>query len=131
MLHPTPTEQDQRNQVISTLISYTQKNQLIGLPRYKEGESVSAHYALQTIALQQNPFGGSIGDYLYQFEGEEDLLHLMITRRDESLIEVNEAREVASFLLKGMPWALIWLRPGEYSQHFYFGHDDLVNNIYN
>jgi len=32
-------------------------------------------------------------------------------------------------VLKGVPPALIWLKPGEMSVHFYVGHDDLIGAL--
>ena len=87
------------------------------------------HFALINIGLEPNDFSGSLGDFRYQFEGEEDLLHLIVTRSNQSTLTTEEARVVADFVLIGMPSALVWLRPGEYSQHFYFGHDELLKNI--
>ena len=74
----------------------------------------------------ENPFGGQFGDYRYQFEGEEDLLHLLVVRIDGAPISAEEARIVAGALFEGVASALIWLKPGHYSQHFYVGHDDLL-----
>lgn len=89
----------------------------------------SDQYALLSIGLEPNNFSGSLDVFRYQFEGEEDLLHLIVTRYDQRPFPAEEAQTVASFVLRGMPTALIWLRPGEFSHHFYFGHDDLVGNL--
>jgi hypothetical protein len=79
--------------------------------------------------VEPNPYSGTCGPFRYQFEGEEDLLHLIVTRHDGEPISPREGQEVASFVLEGLPTAMIWLRPGEYSQHFYFGHDELLNHL--
>ena len=73
-----------------------------------------------------NAFGGSLGPFRYQFEGEDDLLHLIVARSDGGPLTAEEGRLVAGELLKGMSSSLVWLRPGEFSQHFYVGHDDLL-----
>lgn len=86
-------------------------------------------FALLSVGLEPNDFSGSLGEFRYQFEGEEDLLHLIITKSDQSSLETEDSQSVAAFVLKGMPTALIWLRPGEFSTHFYFGHDELLKNI--
>jgi len=73
-----------------------------------------------------NPFGGSLGAFRYQLEGEDDLLHLIVARADGCALTAEEAQAVAGVLFEGVPSALVWLRPGEFSQHFYIGHDDLL-----
>ena len=73
-----------------------------------------------------NPFGGVLGVYRYQLEGEDDLLHLIVARADGGPLTAEQGRLVAGELFKGVSSALVWLRPGEYSQHFYVGHDDLL-----
>jgi hypothetical protein len=67
-----------------------------------------------------------VGDFRYQFEGEEDLLHLFVTRLDGSPIDSADGLAVAQFLMPTVPPALVWHKPGEFSQHFYVGHDDLL-----
>jgi len=89
----------------------------------------SDQFALQSIGLEKNDFGGHLGDYRYQFEGEEDLLHLMVTRADGVSVSTPEGQRVCGFVLNGVPPALIWLKPGEFSQHFYVGHDELLNGL--
>lgn len=76
-----------------------------------------------------NPFAGTAGLYEYVFEGEDDLLHIAVTRIDHGAITPEEGQCIISWLLPGMPAGLIWIRPGEYSQHFYCGHDDLVKYV--
>jgi hypothetical protein len=73
-----------------------------------------------------NPFGGQIGGYRYQLEGEDDLLHLIVACADGGRLTAEQGRLVAAELFKGVSSALVWIRPGEYSQHFYVGHDDLL-----
>ena len=74
-------------------------------------------------------YNGSRGTYKYEFEGEDDLLHLSITKTSGERLTPEEAQEVVAWLLPGMPSGLIWIRPGEYSQHFYCGHDDLTRHV--
>jgi len=80
----------------------------------------------RAVGAEDNPFSGTFGPYRYQFEGEEDLLHLIVTRLDGQTLTVEEAQVVAGFLMPNVPAGLIWLRPGEYSQHFWVGHDELL-----
>ncbi|MHB8636039.1 MAG: hypothetical protein ACYC96_06160 [Fimbriimonadaceae bacterium] len=75
-----------------------------------------------------NAFGGVLGPFCYQLEGEDDLLHLIVARRDGDPLTAEEGRLVASELFKGVSSGLVWLRPGTRSQHFYVGHDDLLNS---
>ena len=89
----------------------------------------SDRYALQSVGIEPNDFSGTLGRFRYQFEGEEDLLHLIIAGRDELPVTAEEGQQVAGFVLNGVPPALIWLRPGEYTQHFYVGHDELVTKL--
>jgi len=97
------------------------------------GALTNAIHADETIrvpfANDPSPFSGTVGSYVYSFEGEDDLLHISVTRRDGAKLTAEEGQAVVSWLLPGMPPGLIWIRPGELSQHFYCGHDDLVANV--
>jgi hypothetical protein len=88
----------------------------------------SGDFALTTVGIEPNDFGGRVGPYRYQFEGEEDLLHLIVTRLDGEPLSVEEGRDVAGFLLPEVEPGLLWLRPGQASQHFYLAHDELVRD---
>lgn len=89
----------------------------------------SDRFALLSVGLEPNEFGGTVGHYRYQFEGEEDLLHLIVTVEDEGRVTAEEGQAVCGFLLQGVSPALIWLRPGKFSQHFYVGHDELLGHL--
>ncbi|MBI1755715.1 MAG: hypothetical protein HYR64_01235 [Fimbriimonas ginsengisoli] len=93
-----------------------------------EGEP-QAEVAPQLAGLEPNAFGGLVGPYRYQFEGEDDLLHLIVVRRDLGALEPEEGQSVAAFLLEGVPQSLIWLKPARLSQHFYLGHDVLLESL--
>jgi hypothetical protein len=100
---------------------------MIKLPPFDPAiDRPSDRFALLSVGLEDNIFGGTVGPFRYQFEGEEDLLHLIVTRLDSEALSPSEGQAVASFLMPGVSPALIWLRPGEFSQHFYVGHDELV-----
>jgi hypothetical protein len=114
-------EAEQRAQVMSAIREHIRSDRQIKLPDFDRALSRPG-----VVGFEPNPFGGTVGDYRYQFEGEEDLLHLIITRLDECPLTVEEARPIAGWLLPDLPPALMWLRPGQYSQHFYFGHDELM-----
>ena len=129
MLEPTSIEKSRRDQVMSAIIDDIQNNRVIKLPDFDPEFSRPSEKALLTVGVVPNPYNGTIGPYRYQFEGEEDLLHLIITRSDEEMLSPMEGQSVASFLLDGVPTALIWLKPGEKSQHFYVGHDELIGSI--
>jgi hypothetical protein len=122
---PNEAEELRRNEVLTLILAYIRDNRTIKLPEFSGGGTgTSADYAL--LALEPNEFSGTVGDYRYQFEGEDDLLHLAVMRNDRQALSVEEARTVVSFLLPTVPAALIWLRPGTLSQHFYVGHDELL-----
>ena len=105
-------------------------NQTIKLPPFNpEVSRPSDKYALTSIGLEENDYCGWLGDYRYQFEGEEDLLHLIVTQKDGDPLTAEIGQQVAGFVLRGLPTALIWLKPGEVSQHFYFGHDELIGKL--
>ena len=127
---PSSEEIARRFDVMSTIIACVREDRTIKLPAFDPTLSrPSDRFALLSVGLEANEFSGNVGDFRYQFEGEEDLLHLIVTRQDSQPLSVEEGQAVAGFLLEGVPQALIWLRPGEYSQHFYLGHDDLIGNL--
>lgn len=125
----TDDEQERRRQVVAALKEAVANGDQIRLPGYDRVFSKPAISALASVGVEPNAFGGVVGPFRYQFEGEEDLLHLIVTREDGSSISAEEGQQVAIFLLQGIPAGLIWIRPGELSQHFYFGHDDLVTHV--
>jgi hypothetical protein len=122
---PTASERLRRNEVMARILDFIDRDEKILLPPFDpKSQMRSADFAL--LAIEENGFSGSIGPFRYQFEGEDDLLHLAIFRTNGGALGVDEARRVASFLLPEIPSALIWLRPGKLSQHFYVGHDELL-----
>lgn len=129
MLNPSDNDRRRRIEVIQAMLEKIRDGVMIKLPDFDPAVSQPSEKALLSVSLIPNPYGGTVDQYRYQFEGEEDLLHLIITRIDEQPLTVEEAQQAAGFLLKGVSPALIWLKPGEYSQHFYFGHDDMAASI--
>lgn len=130
MIEPTATEQARRDEMMRLVLEYVKSDQVIRLPDFDpSGGQKAGEFALQTLGIEPNPFGGAVGPYRYQFEGEEDLLHLIVLRLDGEELSPEEGQLVAGFVLNGLPPALIWLRPGTYSQHFYFGHDELIDSL--
>lgn len=129
-LAPTPDEIEQRNRVMSRILECIRTETRVKLPEFDPSrERPSDQFALINVGLEPNEFGGVLGAYRYQFEGEEDLLHLMITAVSGEPVSTAEAHEVGSVVLHGVPSALIWLKPGEFSQHFYVGHDELLSQL--
>lgn len=129
-IQPTDIEIARRKEVMQRVLDFTRTNATIKLPEFDPNlDRPSDQFALISIGLEPNQFSGTLGRYRYQFEGEEDLLHLIITAENQEAVTTEEAHRVASFVLKGMPTALIWLRPGDFSQHFYFGHDELLKHL--
>lgn len=129
MINPTDQEKARRADVMGEILACIRSSVMIKLPDFDPALSRPAEKALLTVGQSPNPFCGTIGPYRYQFEGEEDLLHLIVTRIDEEPLTVQEAQEAAGFLLNGVSPSLIWLKPGEYSQHFYLGHDELTDSL--
>lgn len=112
------------------VLEYIRDGKTIKLPDFDPQLSrPSDRFALLSVGLEANEFSGVLGDFRYQFEGEEDLLHLMVTRQDGAPLTPTEGQAAAGVILKGVPPALIHFKPGEYSQHFYFGHEDLIGNL--
>lgn len=127
---PTVDEQTNRDAAIAAILSATATNTMIKLPPFDPENSVqSPTVASATVGMEPNVYGGTFGEFRWQFEGEEDLLHLIVTRSNFQTLTVEEAQSVVAFMLRGIPEALIWLKPGQYSQHFYFGHDDVERYV--
>jgi hypothetical protein len=130
MIDPNPAERARRDQVVEAVIRFVREDRRIFLPPFDASISrPSDQFALQSVGVEPNEFGGSVGDFRYQFEGEEDLLHLIVTRSDGARLTPEEGQQVAHFLLPTLPTSLMWLKPGEFTQHFYFGHDELLRTV--
>lgn len=130
MLEASLRERERRNEVMRRILDHVKRDQRVTLPAFDPAlDRPSDQFALLSIGLEPNDFSGSLDVYRYQFEGEEDLLHLIVTRYDQAAFPTEEAQAVAGFVLDGVPSALIWLRPGEFSHHFYFGHDELPTHL--
>lgn len=126
MMHLVPQEAEvsQRDAVIAALLAAIRTDTRIMLPK---AESLTgSEVALMRAGEEPNPYGGTIGEFRYQFEGEDDLLHLMVVRQNYEPLTPEEGQVVAAFLLPELPPALIWLKPGTLTQNFYFGHDELL-----
>jgi hypothetical protein len=123
---PTAEEEVRRESVRAALWDAIRTNQTIKLPPFDPARSVATVVAPASAGLEPNAYGGTVGELRYQFEGEDDLLHLMVVRRDAAPLSVESAQAVLGWLLPELPVALVWLKPGEISQHFYFGHDELL-----
>lgn len=130
LLNPSHQEQNRRDEVIATILECIKSNQTIYLPDFDPTISrPSDQYALTSVGIEPNSYGGTIGEYRYQFEGEEDLLHLIIVRLDGELVEPSESQAVVSFLYPGVPTAMMWYKAGTVSHHFYLGHDVLLEYL--
>lgn len=129
-LTPSREEQKRRNQVITTILECIKSNTTILLPNFDPTISrPSDQYALTSVGIEPNPYGGMVGNYRYQFEGEEDLLHLIIVRLDGEVVSPRESQAVVSFLYPGVPTAMMWYKAGTVSHHFYLGHDVLLEYL--
>lgn len=124
---PSPSEVALRDRIVGSIIELVRQNQAVRLPAFDASRATSHDEpALLRMGEEPNDFGGTVGDYRYQFEGEDDLLHLMVTRRDLAPLSVEEAQAVVAFVVPQVPPGLIWLKPAVRSQHFHFGHDLLL-----
>ncbi|HRF59595.1 MAG TPA: hypothetical protein PLH94_06720 [Fimbriimonadaceae bacterium] len=130
MIQPTPEAIERRDAVINAVLGSIRAGTPIRLTRPLLDASPSQpRFALLDVAREPGPYAGAVGEFLYQFEGEEDLLHLFIVREDGAELSVDEARQVVSFLLPTVSPGLVWLKPGSVSQHFFLGHDVLVGGF--
>ncbi|MEN3001974.1 MAG: hypothetical protein ABDI19_09065 [Armatimonadota bacterium] len=68
-------------------------------------------------------YGGAIGDYWIQFEGEDDLLHCVVRRLDNAPLTMQEAHRLVEPFFGVMPKGLVWCKPTETAVHYYVGHD--------
>ncbi|MFM9872895.1 MAG: hypothetical protein ACKVQS_05450 [Fimbriimonadaceae bacterium] len=124
---PTPTEQSHRDKVIAQILADIKSNTTIFLPDFDPNVSrPSDEFALLSVGIEPNPYGGTVGHYRYQFEGEEDLLHLIIVRTDGETLTPTQAQIIVDFIYPGVPPALMWFKAGSLSHHFYLGHDVLL-----
>jgi len=126
MLTPTREETARRDEVMRGILEDIRADNPVRLPDFDPATSIPAESALLTVGAEPNRYSGTIGLYRYQFEGEEDLLHLIVTRTSRDPLTAEEGQAVAGFVLAGVPQGLVWFRPGELSQHFYLGHDELL-----
>jgi hypothetical protein len=106
MLSSTDAELVRRSEVMDRVLEHIKADRVIkvGLPE----------------------FAGAVGEFRYDFEGEDDLLHISVSRTDQERICVEDAQDVVHFLLPQVAWGVIWLKPGTQSHHFYVGHDELL-----
>lgn len=116
MLEPSPAEDARRAEVMAAIFERVRNNQAVKLPDFDPA-------AGNEIGAEPNPYNGTISGIRYQFEGEDDLLHLIVHVESPNL-----ARAVAAWLFAGVPPALIWFKAGTTEQHFYLGHDDLMKH---
>ncbi len=127
-LSPTSDEVRRRDAVFDMLLTAIRGGQTVRLPAFDpENSQAEEHAALLSIGSEPNPFGATVGAYRYQFEGEDDLLHLIVSRLDGLPASMEECQEVARFLWPDVPIGLVWAKPGHYSHHFYLGHDVLLD----
>lgn len=125
----TKSEAAQRNAVLSRILDFIDRGERILLPDWDGSPQPLSDYALLNVGREENEFGGKVGPWRYQFEGEDDLLHLMICRLDQAPMPAEESRALVSWLLKGVPVGLYWVRHATHSHHFYVGHDILPGSL--
>ena len=81
------------------------------------------------LLRRRDRYGAVLGDFRVQFEGEDDLLHLSVTRLDGERVSHEEAQQIADLFFQSVPKGLIYSRPAEYSVHYYVAHDVLVEYL--
>ena len=126
LMQPSSFEIETRELVLARILDAIRSGTTIKLPVFDPDYSVAGQVAFQTIGVEPNPYGGTLGPLRYQFEGEEDLLHLIVSRLDLGPISIEEGQLVCQWLFPEVPVALIWFKPGTVTQHFYLGHDILL-----
>lgn len=118
-MNPSAAELLQRDEVMRSVRTFISRGERIMLPR--SAFDAPSELALIRVGEEPNPFGGVVGGFRYQFESEDDLVHLMVVRCDYEPLSVEEGQGVLRFLLPGAEPGLIWLKAGTISQHFYLG----------
>lgn len=113
--------------VVENVLAAILSGEVIRLPR-PSSYQFRGETALQAFETEPNKFGGQIGPYWFQFEGEDDLLHVFVLRIDRGPLTAEEGQNVMRQLLPEVAPGLVWLKPGTLTQHFYFGHDILVES---
>lgn len=130
MVAPSPEESTRRAEILRAILGAIGSATMIKLPAFDRSLALESDVRrVALVGLEPNAYGGTLGEFRYQFEGEEDLLHLFVMRLDGEELSVQEAQRVAGWLLAGVSPGLIWLKPGKVSQHFYVGHDLLVEQL--
>jgi hypothetical protein len=128
-LTPTAEERAERDAVVRLLLDFIARGETVRLPACVPGLDRAGAPSMATVGLEPGQFGGAVGEYRYRFDGEEDLLRLMVVRRDGAELTPAEGRAVAAFVLDAVPPGLVWFRPGRRSMHFFVGHDVLPAHV--
>jgi hypothetical protein len=102
----TQKEAEQRDRILNAIRAYIREDRI--------------------IPMNDPQFAGGAGGYNYFFEGEDDLLHLGVERAEKSPLTVEEVQSVLSFIAPQLAAGVVWVKPGTYSHHFYFAHDELL-----
>lgn len=121
---PTDRERTRRDEVLARLVLAVRRGDRVPVP--PPNPALPAHLAALGSVDPDTPFAGSLGPFVYQFEGEDDLLHLLVARHDGAPLSMEDAQPVVSFVLPMLPPSLMWVKPGRLSQHFYFGHEAIL-----
>lgn len=113
----THSELAQRRDVIARILDCIEQGVVIRMPAAPEFNAGHTEYS------------GSVSDFHYLFEGEEDLLHIIVTRSNGAELSPEEGQAVVAFVLEGLPLSLVQFKPGTMSQNFYLGHDFLLQYL--
>ena len=126
---PSQEEEASRREILVRILDYIARSERIVLPEWDRSPQALSDYALLNVGLEPNDFGSKVGEWRYQFEGEDDLLHLMVCRADQGPMPGSEARAIVDWLLAGVPTGLYWVKHATHSHHFYVGHDILPDSL--
>jgi hypothetical protein len=114
----------QRGRIWMAVVEAIRGGARITLPEFDPETAKPSEVAMLT--LPANAYRGAVGGFVYQLEGEDDLLHLAVSREDGLELAPEQGQAVAGFVFEGVPASLVWLKPGRLSQHFYVGHEELL-----
>lgn len=131
-LSSDPESCGERARVWSALVGYLEDDRKVPFPRPPSdppGATFDPRRGFPSPGVLTGPFGGVIEGHRFVFEGEDDLLHLILMRTDGAPLEREPALEVAEFLTEGVPKSMKWLRLGPTSLSLYLGHDLLLQAI--
>jgi hypothetical protein len=126
VIEATESERAERNRVVAAICEAVRTDSRILMPDFDPSLSQPGESGFTSVGVEPSAYSGRVGGLRYLFEGEDDVLHLMVARTDGLELDSGPARDLAAWLLEGIAPGLVWYKPGRLTHHFYCGHDDLV-----